>query len=116
MDKIDAKKVIVLFNGAISNAAKTSTRKAIRKALNPKWTNTTLQAIADVLNPKIRGWINCYGKFFKGRMIRIFDYLEGLIQRWIANKYKLISKAKTVAEYKRIKAETPLCSITGNLE
>lgn len=108
MDKFECNKLIVLFNGAISNAAKTSIRQAIRKVLNPQWINGTLEAFAKVLNPKIRGWINYYGKFFKWRMIRIFDYLDGLIRSWIANKYKLTSKTKTLEEYKRIREGTPV--------
>ena len=107
MDKYGRKKLIVLFNGAISSAAKASIRRAIRKVLNPQWVNGTLEAFAKVLNPKIRGWINYYGKFFKDRMIRIFNYLDYLIQRWIVKKYKFTSKAKAVAEYKRIKAAMP---------
>lgn len=107
-DKFDPNKLIVLFNGAISNAAKTSIRAAIRKVLKPKWTSETLEAFAKVLNPKIRGWINYYGKFFKLRMIRIFGYLDGLMQRWIAKKYKITSKAETLAKFKRIKEETPM--------
>ena len=106
-DKFDAKKLIMLFNGAISIAAKTSIRQAIRKVLNPQWTNGILEAFANVLNPKIRGWINYYGKFFKWRMLRVFNYLDYLIQCWIAQKYKLTSKAKAIAEFKRIKAENP---------
>ncbi len=107
MDKYGRKKLIVLFNGAISSAAKASIRRAIRKVLNPQWVNGTLEAFAKVLNPKIRGWINYYGKFFKDRMIRIFSYLDYLMQRWIVKKYKFTSKAKAVAEYKRIKAAMP---------
>jgi RNA-directed DNA polymerase len=107
-DKFDRNKLIVLFNGAISNTAKTSIRHAIRKVLNPQWTNGTLEAFAKVLNPKIRGWINYYGKFFKSRVIRIFDYLDGLIQHWIAKKYKITAKAETLAKFKRIKEETPV--------
>jgi RNA-directed DNA polymerase len=108
MDKFDPKKLIVLFNGAISNAAKTSIRRAIRKVLNPQWTNGILETFANVLNPKIRGWINYYGKFFKWRMLRVFNYLDYLLQCWIAKKYKLTSKAKTLAEFARIKEEKPL--------
>jgi RNA-directed DNA polymerase len=108
MDKFDRNKLIVLFNGAISNAAKTSIRQAIRKVLNPQWVKGTLEAFAKVLNPKIRGWINYYGKFFKWRMIRIFDYLDCLIRSWIANKYKITSKAETLGKFKRIKEETPV--------
>jgi RNA-directed DNA polymerase len=107
MDKFDRNKRIVLFNGAISNAAKKSIRQAVRKVLNPRWTNVTLEASANVLNPKIRGWINYYGKFFKLRMIRIFNYVDGLIRSWITNKYKFTSKAKTLEEFKRIREETP---------
>jgi len=107
-DKFDPKKLIVLFNGAISNAAKTSIRKAIRKVLNPKWINGTLEGLANVLNPKIRGWINYYGKFFKWRMIKVFHYLDGLIQRWLANKYRFTSKAKTIKTFQRIKEEFPV--------
>lgn len=55
----------------------------------------------------LRGWINYYGKSFKCPMIRTFNYLDYLIQRWMANKYKFTSKAKTVAEYKRIKEAMP---------
>ncbi len=108
MDKFGRNKLIVLFNGAISNAAKTSIRQAIRKVLNPQWIHVSLEAFAKVLNSKIRGWINYYSKFFKWRMIRVFDYLDGLIQRWVANKYRLTSKAKTLEEFKRIREETPV--------
>lgn len=107
MDKFGRNKLIVLFNGAISNAAKTSIRQAIRKVLNPQWIHVSLEAFAKVLNPKIRGWINYYSKFFKWRMIRVFDYLDGLIYRWIANRYRLTSKAKTLEKFKAIREQTP---------
>lgn len=107
-DKFDRIKLIVLFSGAIINAAKTSIRQAIRKVLNPRWIKRTLEAFAKVVNPKIKGWINYYGKFFKSRMIRIFIYLDGLLQRWAAYKYKITSKAETLEKFKRIKEETPV--------
>jgi len=107
-DKFDRSKFIVLFNGAISNAAKTTIKKAIRKVLNPRRISTTLEAFAEVLNPKIRGWINYFGRFFKWRLLRVFDYLDGLLRCWIKQKYKLTSKLKTLAEFRRIKLVNPL--------
>ena len=104
-DKFDPKKLIVLFNGAISNAAKTSIRRAIRKVLNPRWTNDSLEAFAKVLNPKIRSWINYYGKFFKSRMIRVFEYLDGLIRRWMTRKYKITAKQETLLKFQHTKEE-----------
>jgi len=106
-DKHDKKKMIVLFNGAISNNAKKSIRQSCRKIFNPKRTSVKVETFADVLNPKIRGWINYYGMFFKRRMIRVFVYLDGLILKWIHNKYKLISMKKTLLLYKRIKEFNP---------
>jgi RNA-directed DNA polymerase len=107
MDAFGRNKLIVLFNGAISSAAKTSIRRAIRKILNPEWINVSLEAVSNVMNAKIRGWINYYGKFFKWRMIRVFNYLDYLIQRWIANKYRITSKAKSLARYEEIRKENP---------
>ena len=108
LDKFGRNKLIILFNAAISNAAKKFIRQAIRKVLNPERINVSLEAFANVLNPKIRGWINYYGKFFKWRMIRVFDYLDYLIQRWIANKYRITSKAQTLEKLEVIRKETPL--------
>ncbi len=105
-DKFDPNKLIVLFNGAISNAAKKSIRQGIRKVLNPLWTAGTLESFAKVLNPKIRGWINYFGKFFKTRVIKIFEYLDGLVRNWIANKYRIKSRVKTYEKFKRIVEET----------
>ena len=108
MDKFGRNKLIVLFNGAISSTAKTFIRKAIRKILNPQWTEVSLEAFANVLNPKIRGWINYYSKFFKWRVIRVFNYLDYLLQRWIARKYRITSKAQTLAKFEAMRKETPL--------
>ena len=87
---------------AISNAAKISIRHAIRKIVKPLWTNEVLEVFAKVLNAKIMGWIIYYGKFFKLCMIRIFEYLYGLIRRWIAKKYKITAKGETLKRFKRL--------------
>lgn len=115
-DKFDHKKLIVLFNGAISNEAKTSIRQAIRRIIRPQRTNLLLEAVAEALNPKTRGWINYYGKFYKPLVIRVFNYLDDLMRRWMARKYRITSKAETLAKFKRIKEETPALFYHWNLE
>jgi RNA-directed DNA polymerase len=107
MDRFGRNKLIVLFNGAISSAAKAFIRRSIRKIFNPQWIDISLEAFAKVLNAKIRGWINYYGKFFKWRMIKVFNYLDYLIQRWIANKYRITSKEQTLGKYGTIRKEVP---------
>lgn len=107
MDKFKRNKLIVLFNGAISNMAKKSIRQGIRKILNPQWTEVSLEMFANRLNPKIRGWINYYGKYFKWRMVKVFTYLDGLMRSWISKKYKITSKAETMRQYCSIRKESP---------
>jgi RNA-directed DNA polymerase len=108
MDSFGRNKLIILFNGAISSAAKASIRRAIRKILNPRWINKSLEVVANELNAKIRGWINYYGKFFKWRMIRVFNYLDYLMYRWITNKYRITSKEQSLEIYEAIRKENPL--------
>jgi RNA-directed DNA polymerase len=100
-------KQIMMFNAAISTAAKVSIRHSIRAVFNPRWSEQTLQGFAVVLNPKIRGWINYYGKFFKWKAVKVFEYLDKLMIKWISNKYKLTSIFKSVSRLKIIRQEEP---------
>jgi len=59
----------------------------------------TIQGIANLLNPKIRGWIQYYGKISKRSLKPVFYYLHHRMIRWILNKYKSFkgSKVKAIA-------------------
>ncbi|MFN6946253.1 MAG: group II intron reverse transcriptase/maturase [Cytophagaceae bacterium] len=94
------KKMKILFSAAISNAAKTSIREAIRKILNPNYSTFNLEYFAEKLNPKLRGWYNYYSKYNKWVLFYEFRYLNKLIRRWIRTKYKLYSKNMQWDKYK----------------
>jgi hypothetical protein len=68
-----------------------------------------LQEIAILLNPKIRGWINYYGKINRRSLKPIFYYLHHRIIKWILNKYKRFkgSKVKAVQWLRRITCDYP---------
>ncbi|MBC7626097.1 group II intron maturase-specific domain-containing protein, partial [Ferruginibacter sp.] len=51
------------------------------------------------LNPKIRGWLNYYSRFNPRVAGNVFLYLNGLIRRWIEEKYRLRSKKAIVNKY-----------------
>jgi RNA-directed DNA polymerase len=108
LDKMVKNKVIALFNGAISNEAKIAIRKAIRKLFNPCRTSSSLEMVAKELNPKLRGWINYYGKFFRIRLIKLFGYLDDLIRKWISHKYRLKSKTRVLKVFAELKAASPV--------
>ncbi len=82
----------IVFAGAISKASKVVIREGIRAILPPRWSNGTLEGFAEKLNPKIRGWLNYYTRYFKSETLNVFHYLNKLIRKWLSIKYKLRSQ------------------------
>jgi len=95
------------FTGAICQSAKTNIREVIKKVFNPKWTNSTIDTFARVLNPKICGWVNYYTKLNEHKALEVFRYLNGIILKWLSNKYKLRSYRDTYRTYRQIQRDTP---------
>jgi len=106
--KFSRSKRLVVFSAAISQNAKANIRAQIRNVLNPQWSQQTLEWFARILNPKIRGWINYYSKFNKGKTYEVFYYLNTLIRKWLKNKYKIRSKGKLFNKYRLIQATDPM--------
>lgn len=100
-------KTYMIFAGAISSKAKTSIREAIRAILIPRWSEQTLEVFAKLLNPKLRGWVNYYGKFYRRQMLELFFYVNERVKKWVANKYKLRTKKRILAKYQAIQIEQP---------
>ena len=104
-DRFGRKKVFMVFSCAISSAAKSGIRTAIRDLFNPRWTEQPLERFAEKLNPKIRGWINYYTRFNRHEALEVFCYLNELIRKWVKNKYKLRSMKLMHVKFKAIQAE-----------
>ena len=97
----------IIFAPAISSKAQTSIREALRAVLVPNWTTQTLGGFAEMLNPKIRGWVNYYGKFYRNKTLDIFYYTNELIRRWIKEKYRKLNKTIVYVKYAAMQAEQP---------
>lgn len=82
------KKVFVKFDLAISRESRKKIGEEISNLNIDRSTNQTIEEIADKLNPKLRGWINYYGKFRKYEMNKIFRRLNKRLVKWIQNRYK----------------------------
>jgi RNA-directed DNA polymerase len=78
----------VSFIPAISNKAAKNIRQTIRGWKIPKRTNATLEEIAKVINPVVRGWFNYYGKYYKSHMYRPLGHIERHLKKWVQRKYK----------------------------
>ena len=92
----------MVFNAAICQKAKTFIRERIRWVFNPRNTQVSLEEVAMKLNPKIRGWLNYYSKFNPRVAGNVFLYLNGLIRRWIEEKYRINSKKAIINKYESI--------------
>ena len=91
-----------VFNAAICEKAKTFIRERIRVVFNPRNTQVSLERVAVKLNPKIRVWLNYYSRFNPRVAGNVFLYLNGLIRRWIEEKYRLSSKKAIINKYASI--------------
>lgn len=97
----------MVFAGAISKASKVEIRASIRAILPPRQSNGTLESLSLKLNPKIRGWINYYGKYYKYETLNVFHYLNELLRKWLKVKYKLRSQKSIYHKYRLEQASNP---------
>ncbi len=80
-----------LFNGfcpAISLKAKRKIRSEIKKWKVYKRSDLSIFDIAAFCNPKIRGWIGYYGKFYRSELYQIFMQFNKSLFQWACRKYK----------------------------
>lgn len=91
-----------VFSPAICCRAKVFIREKIRAVFNPRNTQVSLVQIAAKLNPKIRGWLNYYSRFEKRVAASVFLYLNELIRKWVAEKFRLRSMQDVMLKYKSI--------------
>jgi hypothetical protein len=53
-----------------------------------------LKDISQTYDPKIRGWANYYGRFYKSDMYSIYYHLNHALIRWAMRKYKKLRTHK----------------------
>jgi RNA-directed DNA polymerase len=52
----------------------------------------TLEALARMFNPIIRGWINYYGRFYRSMLDRLLRRINEYLVRWAMWKYKRLRR------------------------
>ena len=81
----------VAFTPAISQESAKTIRQTMKRWKLPKRTNATLQQLADMTNPALRGWLGYYGKYNKTKASPVFRHLNEMLVRWIKHKHKMKS-------------------------
>lgn len=85
------------FDCIMSRKSKVRITQELRKLDFHNKTQRTIQDLAVLLNSKIRGWLNYYGKINRRCMRPVFYYLHHRMIKWILNKYKSFKRSKVKA-------------------
>jgi group II intron reverse transcriptase/maturase len=81
------------FDCAISRKSEHKIAEIIRKTRFHRRTDLSIYHIAEFFNPKIRGWLNYYGKFRMNMLMRIFRIFNWRLIKWAARKYKRFKRS-----------------------
>jgi group II intron reverse transcriptase/maturase len=77
------------FLPAISAKAATAIRTTIREwRLASTRNNQRLEDLAQFVNPKIRGWVHYYGRFYRSKCVHVLRQLHLALAAWVRRKYQ----------------------------
>jgi group II intron reverse transcriptase/maturase len=76
------------FLPAMSNKAVKSICDEMRSWRIHNRTDKSLDDFSRMFNPKLRGWINYYSKFYKSEMFKVFHILNRILIKWAMRKFK----------------------------
>ncbi|MVT40086.1 hypothetical protein GO495_05790 [Chitinophaga oryziterrae] len=81
------------FLPAISKKSAKSIRIKVREVNQLQVTNNILKDIAKELNPKIRGWISSYAKFYSSELKKHLQYINIRLACWAKRKFKRLRES-----------------------
>lgn len=87
------KRLITVYDCAISPKSEQKICAALRATKFHLWHSVDLKSIADLINPRLRGWITYYGKHRPNRLSRVMSELNDRLTKWVCRKYKKIGKS-----------------------
>jgi group II intron reverse transcriptase/maturase len=82
-------KCFVSFLPAMSTKAAKAIRTTIREwRMASTRNNQRLEDLARVVNPRVRGWMNYYGRFYRSRCVQVLRHLNEVLAAWARRKYR----------------------------
>jgi len=85
------------YDCIMSRKSKKRILQELRDMKLHRMTNINLQDLATRLNPKIRGWVNYYGKIKMKSLKPVFYYLHNRILKWSLKRYKRFKGSRVLA-------------------
>ena len=81
-------KFFVSFLPAISAKAARRVRATIRAwRMASTRNNQRLEDLADLVNPRVRGWMNYYGRFYRSKCVQVLRHLNEALAQWARRKF-----------------------------
>ena len=88
----------VNFSPAVSNKATKSLRETMREWRLHLRSDKSLEDLAGMFNPVLRGWINNFKSYYKSAMYPTMQHLDRILARWAMRKYKKLRGHKRRAQ------------------
>jgi len=86
-------KFFVSFLPAISTKAAKTIRATIREwRMASDRNNQSLEDLARLVNPTVRGWINYYGRFYRSKSVLVLRHLNEALAAWARRKFKRLRR------------------------
>jgi RNA-directed DNA polymerase len=82
------------FTPAVSKDALKSMRAKPRKYNFRNRSDLSLEQIARIYNPVLRGWIEYYGKYYKSGLYPVFRHFNITIIMWVMRKFRKFKRHK----------------------
>jgi len=98
----------VSFGPAASQDAKKILREKIRKVVSKKTRSKSIELLAKILNPIVRGWVNYFSLYHTATLSDIAEYANMKLSNWIRRK----NKGSTKQGWKWL---TQICKAKPNL-
>ena len=82
------------FTPAVSQEARTRMQREMKSWRLHLRSGSSLDDLAKVVNPVVRGWINHYGQFRRSEMYPVYRCLNRRLTKWASRKYKKLKRRR----------------------
>ena len=80
------------FTPAVSSKAAKKMRHTMRRWAVHRRSDKSLDDLAQMFNPVLRGWLNYYGSYYRSALHPTFRCLDAYLTRWAKQRYKRLRR------------------------
>jgi RNA-directed DNA polymerase len=87
------------FLPAISRLSKKEINRMIRRWHLQLKNDKSLSDLSRMFNPKLRGWLTYYGRFYPSALRRLWRNINWYLVQWVRRKFKNLSRMRRAKQY-----------------